>query len=270
MGRDGSKAEWDKNRLGPFTVLRRHAGSTAGDGRLYTATRSESAPPGLVVVPVASGHFLPRGSWSLRASASTKPGFLALELERAPDCRAPLSEVAEGLDVLANALERLERDPDAAAHLLGAPISRRRPPPRARHRYPTAWAVGMAAALTLLLWPLRVEHAPRHEGMRTTPDGPVATGLGDAAVQVPAVAVDGRMAWKSVALDLPKKPFEGQYRPPCREGVEVELRTKDGTKACWIEVRVDAGKCRENGYEHGGKCYLPSIQTQRRPAAVTP
>jgi hypothetical protein len=267
MGRNSDKADWARNRLGPFTVLRRYAGGTVADGRLYTATRSENAPPGLVVVPASPGHFLPRGEWQLRASASTTPGYLALELERAPGCRAPLSEVAEGLDVLANALESLERDPEAAAHLLGALGIRRRPAPSARQWRPAAWAVGAAAALALLLWPRAVERASgvtRAASVR----GDAQTALADEAVRTPVMGIT-RVSREAVALDMPKKPFEGQHRAPCEEG-EVELRTKDGTKACWFKMDFSRDTCARRGYEHEGKCYLPSMAAQRRPAADKP
>jgi hypothetical protein len=268
MDRNGGKAAWEKNRLGPYTVLRRHAGGTAGDGRLYTAVRGTEEVPVLLVAPGAVGHFLPRAEWSLRASASTKPGFIALELVRAPDCRAPLSEVAEGLDVLANALESLERDADGCAHLLGSPVIRRRSPPRAHNRQHAAWTMGLTAALALALWPRVVDRAPdmAQEEMVTSE---ARAAVAEAAVEVPVLGLP-RVSGVAVALDMPKRPFEGQHRAPCKADVEVELRTRDGTKACWFEVKVGAGKCRENGYEHDGKCYLPSMSLPRRPAADKP
>jgi hypothetical protein len=60
----------------------------------------------------------------------------------------------------------------------------------------------------------------------------------------------------AIARPLPREPFKGQKRPPCRRTSEVEL-----VGACWTPHKLKA-PCPEELYEHEGECYLPAFSAK--------
>ncbi len=61
---------------------------------------------------------------------------------------------------------------------------------------------------------------------------------------------------------LPREPFKGQKRPPCKRHSEVEL-----IGACWMPHELKA-PCPEDLYEYQGKCYVPAISAKPPPQSL--
>jgi hypothetical protein len=53
--------------------------------------------------------------------------------------------------------------------------------------------------------------------------------------------------------------------------VEIELTSgsKD-TRSCWVKLDVAEGKCKANGYEYRGGCYLPIYPPVPEPQSIGP
>ncbi|WP_263437688.1 serine/threonine protein kinase [Stigmatella hybrida] len=88
-------------------------------------------------------------------------------------------------------------------------------------------------------------------------------GLADASMTPEALAAAARFEAAAqpkeiVALEMPKQPFTGQKRPPCKPHREMEIRG-----GCWIALNVHA-PCEDDGYEWDGKCFLP-VKARPRP-----
>jgi eukaryotic-like serine/threonine-protein kinase len=86
-------------------------------------------------------------------------------------------------------------------------------------------------------------------------------GLADASVTPEALAAaasfeNAVQPNKFVALEMPKHPFAGQKRPPCKPQRETEIRG-----GCWVNVQAP---CADDGYVWAGKCFLP-VAAQPRP-----
>ena len=69
-----------------------------------------------------------------------------------------------------------------------------------------------------------------------------------------------------IARPMPAEPFEGQKRPPC---AKYETAIQGG---CWAELarKPDEDNCGQNGFAHGGKCYVPVRKAKRLPTSVMP
>lgn len=61
---------------------------------------------------------------------------------------------------------------------------------------------------------------------------------------------------------LPRGPFKGQKRPPCKRPAEVEL-----VGGCWAEHALKA-PCPDELYEYQGKCYIPAFSAKPPPQAL--
>ncbi|KFE67351.1 hypothetical protein [Hyalangium minutum] len=260
-------SNWQKNRVGPYTVLRRLRNATGGEGgvgRLYTAWQSATGRPALLVTAAAPGHYAPAEEYRLRVRAGTSPSpYVALEVERAPQGTNPLGQVNDGLDALACVLEGLEHHPEAMAHLC-APAAR----PRARMRsWQWAALAGLLACSAL---------APRAwKAAQPIPEETEQPALASVAEEalaepeaLPVGAVDAQRP--AVGLDLPPRPFKGQRKAPCEDGTEFEIELKDGTRACWVQIVYSRAACKTRGYEWQGRCYLPSIPTPKEPSSTLP
>jgi eukaryotic-like serine/threonine-protein kinase len=88
-------------------------------------------------------------------------------------------------------------------------------------------------------------------------------GLADASVTSEALAVaacfeEVSRTGELVAVEIPKQPFTGQKRPPCKRQGETEIRG-----GCWLAINVQT-PCEDYGYEWDGKCFLP-VRARPRP-----
>ncbi|MDC0712877.1 serine/threonine-protein kinase [Stigmatella sp. ncwal1] len=123
---------------------------------------------------------------------------------------------------------------------------------------------GLAAALAALLatgmwW--TVEGLPVMVVQSAQED--VATGLADESL---ASFEDGGapvLKTGGIGLDMPRKPFSGQSRPPCEKS-EAEING-----GCWGRLSEVAPPCGARSYEWKSGCYLPVPQVVR-PATSAP
>jgi len=183
-------------------------------------------------------------------------------LSDAPETRGSAGALAQAFEQAA----------DHAGSSADAPIIRRPRKAvaerRGRHRLVLA-ALGLATAaggavlaMSLLSTGNPFEHQPSN----------TVVALGDAVAQVSEDSTSQTDQSQRIGLEMPKEPFPGQVRPPCK-GVEVELELTPGkreTRSCWLEVRATAERCKENGYEHKGGCYRPSYPPPRLPQSIGP
>ncbi len=91
--------------------------------------------------------------------------------------------------------------------------------------------------------------------------------VGKEALRVQESASQPTTQSKAFAEEVPKKPLEGQRRPPCAS-FQKEIHG-----GCWFAVYdVEEGihkeePCEEKTFSHEGKCYLPSYARARPPTS---
>jgi hypothetical protein len=81
---------------------------------------------------------------------------------------------------------------------------------------------------------------------------------GDSALTAPASVARPEPQGKSVSLDMPKAPFPGQRRPPCKPKLETEIRG-----GCWMPHADLKPPCGDDTYEWRGRCFVPSYPPLR-------
>lgn len=261
-GREPRKA-WDKT--GPYKVLRRLRSTDLGEvGRVYAAQRRANGSPALLVTPGGREPYQPSAEWQLRLRATTEPDpCLALEVVRAPAGAEPLAQIAEGLDVLTAALERLEDHPHAERHLSAQPLPRKRA--RWQWRNSHVAMLGAAAVVALLCWPKTRTEEPPVQAAEVT-----AASIGEEALSEPEALPVARMVTRAdvVALDMPKKPFPDQWRVDgngkCKGSREVPING-----GCWVALEGRA-PCGDDAYEWKGKCYWPAYPPETAPSTARP
>ncbi|ABF91885.1 serine/threonine protein kinase [Myxococcus xanthus DK 1622] len=143
-----------------------------------------------------------------------------------------------------------------------------------RPRWPWVAIIGLGGPLVLSLgWRPRagaaVEVAPMPTAMsvEATDGGTVA--VGDSVFAAPASPIQAPVAWSTIALEMPPRPFPGQTRPDasgrCPRKLQVPING-----GCWVKLAVDNLKdCDEDGYVHKGACYGPAFPPTR-PATSSP
>ncbi|MDY7232964.1 serine/threonine protein kinase [Hyalangium rubrum] len=68
----------------------------------------------------------------------------------------------------------------------------------------------------------------------------------------------------ALALPMPKVPFKGQKKPPCNPLSEREI-----IGACWVVMELKP-PCAKAGFEHDGKCVIPTAELPRPPTSDKP
>ncbi|ADO68873.1 serine/threonine protein kinase [Stigmatella aurantiaca] len=221
-----------------------------------SASRIEEGPEGARLIQT---ELIPPGEW-----ATACPELEALIRQMVsldPSRRGSAAEVAR-------ALERAARKAGRPADV---PITSG--PSRARNSKETrmgalrlgGWRLsGLAAALAVLLatgvwW--TVEGVPSMAVQSFQEDA--ATGLADEALS--SVEDGGAPAREpgGMGLDMPRKPFPGQSRPPCEKS-EAEING-----GCWGRLSDVAPPCGARSYEWNRGCYLPVLEPPR-PATSAP
>ncbi|WP_373371414.1 serine/threonine protein kinase [Stigmatella ashevillensis] len=81
-------------------------------------------------------------------------------------------------------------------------------------------------------------------------------GLGDAGVLPSSEGIPAAVERSGVGLAMPKKPFPGQRRPPCKP------RFEEIHGGCWTPHR-EPPPCGDNMFEWQGSCYVPVLDIQR-------
>lgn len=259
-------APWQRNRVGPYRLLRRLRSTSTGQGagRAYLAWATPSGRPALVVAPAAPEHYVPQEEYRFRVRAGVQPApYVALEVEEAPHGRAPLAQLADGMDAICEVLERYARHPEAHAHLSTTPS------PRRRSAQGPLWAAGAAVVLAVLVCLPRVWQGETHPP--AAPALEAAASMAEEALTepeaLPVGSMEGRAPW-ALALDMPPKPFRGQYRVD-KEGKCKGRREVPINGGCWIELAGRA-PCGDDAYEWKGACYWPSMPAAKEPSSTLP
>jgi hypothetical protein len=139
------------------------------------------------------------------------------------------------------------------------------------------WRLGLgltgAAAVGALLFALArlvPVSQPSSDPEPVTSAESVLTGQDVPAAENPAVSSSGSLVDTTpqgepvLARPLPREPFKGQKRPPCKRYSEVEL-----IGACWTPHKLKA-PCPEDLYEYQGECYVPSYSAKPPPQSIEP
>ncbi|WP_375769805.1 hypothetical protein NR798_02665 [Archangium gephyra] len=256
-------------RLGPFHLGRRfkHKDLGTGLGRLYEAHNVHTGGPALVLMPDRHADWEPMEDWRISASSNVSPPYVALEVLHAP-ASGRLSALAELLDLQASAVERVEQNAQARAHLTREPIgllrrwlgrSRRWLRSR-RGRVITGLAT---VALGVGLW-----LGFAGSGNSPTPGTRVAHAVGAEAaarLDAPIFTDEHGRGSAAIAYPMPGGPFRNQAKAPCfpDEG-EVEING-----GCWVALEKRP-PCLKNQAEYQGKCYLPVGASSRTPQSILP
>ncbi|WPB79798.1 hypothetical protein KYC5002_11655 [Archangium violaceum] len=256
-------------RLGPFHLGRRfkHKELGAGLGRVYEAHNVDTGASALVLTPDRNADWEPMEDWRISASSHESPPYVALEVEHAP-ASGRLPALAELLDLLASALERMEQNAEARAHLTREPIGlRRRWLGRSRRWMRSRRGLAIAGLATMTLgvglW-LGIT------GLDKDPEpGPhTAHGVGaDAAARLdsPASLSPDDETMAAIAYPMPGGPFRDQAKAPCRpKRGEVEING-----GCWVALEKRP-PCFETQAEYQGKCYLPVSAASRKAQSILP
>lgn len=182
-------------------------------------------------------------------------------LSNEPHARGRTSEVAEGLEHAEkhagpHADQPIVSRTDQAPPPLKAPQPKS-PQPTFPWKRGLAWAVGVGLAVSVGWWGGRLSvrggpsEARREEGSRV--------GLAEAVLPP---AWDGGLLGSGRAgvwLGVPKKPFPGQRRPPCRPQYEKEING-----GCWTHPHeAPPPPCEDSAFEWQGGCYIPVLEIRR-------
>jgi serine/threonine protein kinase len=203
------------------------------------------------------------------ALATVSPELNALILRMRSDEPQARGSAAE----LAQALERAARRSSRKADAPIVPRPQDSTPTDSSFRRRTRQVLEIAAAVGCLLLAAYAGWIARSGGPRGVQDGGVVA-LGDSRALTANLSPPRRPLSTGLGMDMPKKPLPGQQLPPCREGFEDEIElTADqkDTRCCWVKVDANrAAKCKTNGYEYKGGCYLPVYPPFQLPQSAKP
>ena len=258
---------WKGGRLGPFHLGRRYKDVKtvlgADGGRLYEAHNVHTGTAGLVLLPGPNADWAPEEHWQVRASSQASPPYLALEVEQAP-AAGRLPALAEMLDLLTSAVERMETSPEARVHLTREPVSRlTRWSGRGRRWLRSRPNLALVALATMGLgvalwlgWPPG-PHAPMPQERPTQGVAAEALSQEQASGLINTAPPDAL----GIAYPMPEKPFSNQAKAPCRPEVdEVEING-----GCWVEVARRPPCLQKVQAEYKGKCYMPAAARPQAP-----
>jgi hypothetical protein len=256
-------------RLGPFHLGRRykHKDLGAGLGRLYEAHNVHTGGSALVLMPDRHADWEPREDWRISASSHVSPPYVALEVKHAP-ASGRLPALSELLDLLASAVERLEQNADARAHLTREPIGLlRRWLGRSRRWLRSRRGLTLAGLATVGLGVgLWLGFTGLDGGLEPGPRTAHGVGLEAAArLDAPIVTDKHDQGLAAIAYPMPQGPFRNQAKAPCRPD-EGEVEINGG---CWTEL-AKRPPCFKSQAEYQGKCYLPVAASTRTPQSLLP
>jgi hypothetical protein len=195
-----------------------------------------------------------------------------------PQARGSAGELAEALERLAQQAGPLVDLPWVARSVLPPPAQATRLDSPGWERLKALAPLFLAVAafsMLVLLTPLiqrtgeerqvAYEQPPRVPKARGSPDAGTGA-VGEEAMASAAPYEEALVSEWGVARDVPKRPLDGQKRPPCKQRGAVEING-----GCWWDV-VDAEPppCETDKYEYGGRCYAPIFTSQRRPTSEEP
>lgn len=248
------KKTWKGGRLGPFHLGKRYKNVGVDLGRLYAAHNTDTGNAALVVMPGARADWEPKESWSVRATSQAEPPYLALEVEQAP-ASGQLPELSNMLDLLTSAMERVEKNEEARAHLTGGSVSAwSRWVGRMKRLLRSPRGLLVAGLTALILGAILLPRFPGDsEGSNSQERASAGAGpLAVAELQAPTLVDLDPSSVPAITYPLPAKPFSDQAKAPCfPKSGEVEING-----GCWVALEKRP-PCYENQAEYQGKCYMP-------------
>jgi hypothetical protein len=130
--------------------------------------------------------------------------------------------------------------------------------------------MGLLLAGLIVAVRLRVqEESESASNSKAREGGRVAVGEGASVTPAETTLVLRNDKRRGVTLPLPDQPLPGQNRAPCKRMGEVEIRG-----GCWRGVPDAKPPCKEEGkeeaYEWGRICYVPSYPAGREPISSPP
>ena len=258
--RESRSRSWRSSTVGPYTVVRRWrwAGAAA---RCFEAFNRLTGAPAVLLKPGRLGDWAPSATaWS--ATVSSTPEALAVELVPHPRGARQLQEVTLAFHRLTNALANLDTQPAPQAALAGDVAALR--VWRARYSTRPGLVAGLAAVALLGVWAApRTEHGGRVAAVKR---GAVVQ-VGSTVPGLPVAMAPRAPFWRTVALDMPPKPFKGQVRTDAEGKCAADERAIIG--ACWVELKATA-PCSAKSYEWRGGCYLPVWPAPREDTSAAP
>ncbi|WP_309894108.1 hypothetical protein [Archangium sp.] len=246
----------DPERLEPYLLQEQVEQSHDSPVEMYLATHETSGAKALVRKHTAEEKAAQRPEWLVRIGYLASQGYSMLHMEHTGFARALDKQTAESLLFT---LERVLEEVRRMASVLAVT-----PEPRPRWHLGLGVGVVSAAAVGALLFAL--VHVDPVSQPPSTPPAPISH-----AELSEAEALDSIEKWLadaapeepfSLARPLPKAPYKGQKRPPCRPPVEVEL-----VGGCWGTHEMKP-PCRDSLHEHEGKCYVPFFSAKPAPSSL--
>jgi hypothetical protein len=244
-------------RLGPYLVGNRSWYLGRHLGHLHAAHNLQTGAFGVVLSPDQATAWSSHSAWTMRVTSAVAPSFLSVEVEPAPDGRAPSRlELMLAFDRLMGALGNLHSQQDredVQAHLDQKPRGAWRG--RLLAHGPRLLAgVAVGAGLALLV--------PLVPGSRA-PEAQQAPEV--AEVEEPVAFINlQEPPFPFIGYPMPEKPFKEQEKPPCLKGTTVEIRG-----GCWVQLKQDA-PCPKSTAEFEGKCYMPVRKKDPLPSTLQP
>jgi serine/threonine protein kinase len=89
-------------------------------------------------------------------------------------------------------------------------------------------------------------------------------GLGDEVPGAPVSTASSKPARSGMGVDMVKKPFPGQHRPPCQKS-EVEING-----GCWVRISNATPPCGARHFDWDKGCYLPVFELPQPPTSGEP
>jgi hypothetical protein len=173
--------------------------------------------------------------------------------------------------------EEVLSDTDGTARTSDAPPAREEHRPRSEYTLPVRLfpfgAAVVGGLLVFLGWEMHriasdQQPAPSpwiatpEEVAQFAPDAGVGEETTSVIQDVPRVVMPLVLA---VGAPMPKKPLQGQKRPPCGP----ELVAVNG--ACWAgPIKGREAPCPQGMFDHEGECYVPIFDTSRQPTSEEP
>lgn len=157
---------------------------------------------------------------------------------------------------LRDSTEKVDLERREMQELARASTCTERDPARAPSLSQRLRLIGLAVGAVVLMMSRQVEPWQASVPLAAAEKGAQPTvALGDDGLPAATVASSPASASKTIGVDLPARPLDGQRRPPCAKG-EVEIRG-----GCWGELKLRPPNCLERSYEWRGGCYMPIMLT---------
>ncbi|MDC0707537.1 serine/threonine-protein kinase [Stigmatella sp. ncwal1] len=182
-----------------------------------------------------------------------------------PSHRGTATDIASALERAAQtSRSRVDRPllpPPARPPFINKPQS---PAPRS---CPSGWPVLSAAlgvGLILGIWYAELRLWPETSLLKVQQQQGGAVGLADTVLDSSANSTSFEPMQHQFGRDLPKKPFPGQRRPPCKPpAIEVN-------GGCWGLSGNTSPPCGDQSVEWKKACYWPLLELPRPPTSETP